>query len=184
MATQKNPFTPAFGSEPMFLAGRERIIEDIIGGLENGPGDPNRASILVGPRGSGKTVLLTRIAFEASKMRLKDFLLTQPKVAVLIDDGENFLGLCKAKLADMEKLMPKAIELGIVFITTTLPTKMKGFEAIVKILRDTQAGLVLGNPSDQAFVQMPIIRNYKATPEIGFWYKRGDVRKIKLPFMG
>jgi hypothetical protein len=64
----KNPFTPAFGSEPLFLAGREQIIDDILGGLENGPGDPNRASIFVGPRGSGKTVLLTKIALEASRV--------------------------------------------------------------------------------------------------------------------
>ena len=67
MLKHKNPFTPAFGSEPLFLAGREQIIEDILGGLANGPGDPNRASILVGPRGSGKTVLLTKIASEASQ---------------------------------------------------------------------------------------------------------------------
>ena len=68
MPNNKNPFTPIFGSEPLFLAGREQIIEDILGGLENGPGDPNRISILTGPRGSGKTVLLTIIANEASKI--------------------------------------------------------------------------------------------------------------------
>ena len=63
----KNPFTPAFGSEPYYMAGREQIIEDILNGLNNGPGDPNRACILIGPRGSGKTVLLSKIAFEASR---------------------------------------------------------------------------------------------------------------------
>ena len=63
-----NPFTPAFGSEPMVLAGRENILEDILGGLENGPGDPNRSTILIGPRGSGKTVLLTKVADEAAKI--------------------------------------------------------------------------------------------------------------------
>jgi len=68
MKNQKNPFTPAFGSEPLFLAGREKIIADILEGLENGPGDPNRASILIGTRGSGKTVLLTKIANEASRI--------------------------------------------------------------------------------------------------------------------
>jgi len=68
MKNHKNPFTPAFGSEPLFLAGREQIITDILEGLENGPGDPNRASILIGPRGSGKTVLLTKIANEASQI--------------------------------------------------------------------------------------------------------------------
>jgi hypothetical protein len=63
-----NPFTPTFGSEPLYLAGRERIVADFIEGLENAPGDPNRSTILVGPRGSGKTVLLVRIAEEAAQV--------------------------------------------------------------------------------------------------------------------
>jgi len=33
MLKHHNPFTPAFGSEPLFFAGRERIIEEILGGL-------------------------------------------------------------------------------------------------------------------------------------------------------
>jgi hypothetical protein len=60
-----NPFTPTFGSEPLILAGRARVIDDILEGLENGPGDPNRSTILIGPRGSGKTVLLVKIAEKA-----------------------------------------------------------------------------------------------------------------------
>jgi hypothetical protein len=62
----KNPFTPTFGSEPMLLAGREQFIEDVIGGLNNAPGDPNRTTVFTGSRGCGKTVLLARIASEAS----------------------------------------------------------------------------------------------------------------------
>jgi hypothetical protein len=61
-----NPFTPTFGSIPLHLAGRERLISDVLNGLNNGPGDPNRATIYIGARGSGKTVLLTKIAEEAS----------------------------------------------------------------------------------------------------------------------
>ena len=67
MPKAKNPFTPAFGSEPYILAGRDHITDGILGGLSSGLGDPNRASILIGPSGSGKTVLLTKIAFEASQ---------------------------------------------------------------------------------------------------------------------
>ena len=63
---RKNPFTPTFGSIPLQLAGRDGIISDILGGLDNGPGDPNRATVFVGARGSGKTVLLAKIAEEAS----------------------------------------------------------------------------------------------------------------------
>ena len=62
----KNPFTPTFGSIPPQLAGRDQTINDILRGLDNGPGDPNRATIYVGARGSGKTVLLAKIAEEAS----------------------------------------------------------------------------------------------------------------------
>ena len=62
----KNPFTPSFGSIPLQLAGRSRIIQDILDGLDNGPGDPYRATIFIGARGSGKTVLLAKIAEEAS----------------------------------------------------------------------------------------------------------------------
>ena len=63
-----NPFTPTFGSIPLQLAGRRNLIDDVIGGLQNGPGDPNRATIYVGARGSGKTVLLATIAEEALKL--------------------------------------------------------------------------------------------------------------------
>jgi hypothetical protein len=60
-----NPFTPVFGNEPPFLAGRTKLIDDVLNGLEHGPGDPNRVTIFTGPRGSGKTVLLAKIAADA-----------------------------------------------------------------------------------------------------------------------
>jgi len=65
MTEKVNPFTPSFGSVPPLFAGRKQIKEDILRGLKGGVGDPNRVSLLVGPRGSGKTALLTKIAREA-----------------------------------------------------------------------------------------------------------------------
>ena len=61
-----NPFTPAFGSMPYALAGRGELIDDVLEGLANQVGDPNRCTIFIGPRGSGKTVLLRAIARYAS----------------------------------------------------------------------------------------------------------------------
>jgi hypothetical protein len=61
-----NPFSPAFGSEPAYLAGREAIVADFLEGLAGGVGDPNRSTILIGPRGSGKTALINHIATAAS----------------------------------------------------------------------------------------------------------------------
>ena len=61
----RNPFTPTFGMVPPFMAGRERILEDMASAFEDGPGNPNLSSILIGARGTGKTALLSRIAEES-----------------------------------------------------------------------------------------------------------------------
>ena len=68
MVYQANPFTPTFGRQPYELAGRTELIDDVVYGLSNQPGDPNRATIFIGPRGSGKTVLLDTIAAIAEEM--------------------------------------------------------------------------------------------------------------------
>ncbi len=56
-----NPFKPTAGAEPPVLVGRERVIEDFRDGIEEGVGAPGRLMRITGPRGSGKTVLLTEL---------------------------------------------------------------------------------------------------------------------------
>jgi len=55
----KNPFTPGFGQVPPLLAGRDYLMNDIVSAFDAWPGDPNLATIFMGARGTGKTVLLT-----------------------------------------------------------------------------------------------------------------------------
>ncbi len=62
----KNPFTPMFGVTPPFMAGRTSLMREITQAFDNGYGDPNLSSVLIGPRGSGKTALLTLLSEEAS----------------------------------------------------------------------------------------------------------------------
>ena len=57
-----NPFTPSFGKVPPHIAGRDEIISDMTRAFEEGVGDPNLSTVLVGPRGSGKTALLLHLA--------------------------------------------------------------------------------------------------------------------------
>ena len=124
-------------------------------------------------------------AQQASGLRQREFIAAQPPILVLIDDIENFINLCKPKTREMEALIPKAMELGINFILTTLPNKMNTlYDNIVKILRDTQGGLALGSPADQSMFQIKMPRDFKPVPDIGFCYKRGDVRQVKLPWVG
>ena len=61
-----NPFTPTFGKVPPFAAGRDDILADMAYAFDNGSGDPNLSTVIVGPRGMGKTALLALIADEAS----------------------------------------------------------------------------------------------------------------------
>lgn len=56
-----NPFKPTAGAEPPVLIGRERVIDDFRDGIEEGVGAPGRLMRITGPRGSGKTALLTEL---------------------------------------------------------------------------------------------------------------------------
>lgn len=56
-----NPFKPTAGMTPPVLIGREGVLEDFSDGLLEGPGSPGRLMRITGPRGSGKTVLLTEL---------------------------------------------------------------------------------------------------------------------------
>ena len=58
-ATQpRNPFAPTFGAEPPLLAGRDDIFRDIADAWATGPTHPGYTALLIGRRGSGKTVAL------------------------------------------------------------------------------------------------------------------------------
>lgn len=60
-----NPFTPDFGQAPPVLAGREDLLSSVAAALGAGPGHRAFTSLLLGPRGVGKTTLLGRIEQEA-----------------------------------------------------------------------------------------------------------------------
>ncbi len=60
-------FVPAFGNRPRNLVGREDIIRVFEGGLQSPPGSRERAMLVLGQRGSGKTVLLLELAEMAQK---------------------------------------------------------------------------------------------------------------------
>lgn len=66
MEEARNPFTPAFGVVPPVMAGRQSILDAMRRAFDAGPGDPNLSTILIGARGTGKTVCMTCISQEAS----------------------------------------------------------------------------------------------------------------------
>lgn len=64
---QANPFTPAFGKVPPYMAGRELIIENMVQAFEIGGANPDLCTTFVGARGTGKTALLTYLGFCAQR---------------------------------------------------------------------------------------------------------------------
>lgn len=61
MAFPANPFKPTAGVMPPVLIGRDYVSLDFSEALEDGPGAPDRLMIITGPRGCGKTVMLTEL---------------------------------------------------------------------------------------------------------------------------
>ena len=56
-----NPFKPTAGAEPPRLVGRDGVIADFAEGIRSGVGSPGRLMRITGPRGSGKTALITEL---------------------------------------------------------------------------------------------------------------------------
>ena len=57
-------FSPAFGNRPQIFVGRRDTINDVMSGLKEMPGSKERAVLLLGQRGYGKTVLLLAFVFD------------------------------------------------------------------------------------------------------------------------
>ena len=105
----------------------------------------------------------------------------QPPVMVLIDDADNFVGLSMSRTMEMENLLPKATELGIGIMATSLMTRLRGFDGVTRFFREAQTSLLFGTVQDQNLFQFLPPRGYKPAQDTGIWYSRGDVSLAKLP---
>lgn len=63
-------FSPSFGNRPSQLVGRDQMLTALLDGLLTKPGSRERASLILGQRGSGKTVLLLELGDCARKRGL------------------------------------------------------------------------------------------------------------------
>ena len=66
--SEKIIFLPTFGNRPAELIGRDEVIEGFQKGLSQPIGHPNRATLLIGQRGMGKTALLLEFADIAERL--------------------------------------------------------------------------------------------------------------------
>lgn len=59
--SEQPPYTPGFGLSPPILAGRDEVLDEVMGALRSGPRHPQFVSALIGHRGVGKTSVLDAI---------------------------------------------------------------------------------------------------------------------------
>ncbi|MET0434108.1 MAG: ATP-binding protein [Cellulomonas sp.] len=72
---RRNPFRPTAGSTPPLLVGRDDVLQEFGDSLDDGPGSPARLALFTGPRGIGKTVMLSEVdglALERGWVRLAE----------------------------------------------------------------------------------------------------------------
>ena len=116
-------------------------------------------------------------------MRLRDYCKLFPMVPLLIDDADNFIDMCKGQKKEMETLLPEALEYGITIVATTVPNKLRGFDDLTKLFKESQSGIILGQPDDQSIFRIIAPRKYKPQNDAGFWYQRGSFKQIKIPLI-
>ena len=72
-----NVFSPAFGNKPRTLVGRDRDMQTLTDGLHALPGNKERARLIIGQRGLGKTVMMLELAEYA---RSNGYIVASPTV--------------------------------------------------------------------------------------------------------
>ena len=72
-----NIFSPSFGNKPRNLIGRSNEMRALLEGLSSPPGSKERARLIIGQRGMGKTVLLLELAEYAKE---HDYIVASPTV--------------------------------------------------------------------------------------------------------
>lgn len=91
----RNPFAPGAGSQPPELAGRDDIIENAGTAIGRSLlGKPSRSQILLGLRGTGKTVLLNRIERLATERGMQTSFIEAP-------EGRTLANLIYPKLSQI-----------------------------------------------------------------------------------
>ena len=98
-------FSPSFGNKPGKLIGRESDMKCLMEGISTRPGSKERARIIIGQRGLGKTVLLLELADYA---RENNYIVASPSVVAtgMLDriieklerDGERYFSSKTTKL--------------------------------------------------------------------------------------
>ena len=116
------------------------------------------------------------------ELKPKDFYSKLKDVYIIIDDCDNFIELLKnTKNSKAENIIITCLQLNISIIATTLTNKLRGFDQISKIFKESFNGIILGNPNEQSIFSIPHQRSDKFPLDQGLIFAKGSLIKIKIP---
>lgn len=147
-----SPFEPTFGASPPLLVGRDDQLDEFVSCLEAGGRGPARATLYVGLRGVGKTVMLNAVEDEARThgwLVIAEFtgpdMLTRlveerlPKAAQQLQNVEQYRSrITEASIAGLGSLTRQVTELH-----QPAPGLATQLDVITGALAETGTGLLL-----------------------------------------
>lgn len=134
---EDNVFSPSFGNRPAQLVGREEVIARFLEGLSEAPGSRSRSTVLLGQRGSGKTVLLWELADRAREL---GYVVATPTVATegmlervvekIQEDGLRFANDASAPRVSGASMSIMGFTVGLEFSREVQRTKSLSFRLV------------------------------------------------------
>lgn len=123
-------------------------------------------------------------SFAQQSLPPRQFYSTLPTICIVVDDTDNFIALLSAsKLANFETIIKDALSVGIVLICASLSSRMKGFDEITKLLKESTSGIILGLPVAQTIWQVSGLAGYKPKADTAVLYSKGEYIPIKVPLI-
>lgn len=164
-----NPFIPAFGELPGYLAGRQDALEQLRNAFESDMRSPQLCSLISGPRGSGKTTMLVQVAELAKEQGwLAVRVTTQPGMLEEIYDTTCNYAQHLAQI--QQRMRVKQISFGSLF---GIELEHEAFrelswrtriENVLKVLTEEDVGLLL--LVDEVTPQSPEMIQLAATYQV------------------
>lgn len=114
------------------------------------------------------------------KARAKEFYVSMEEACILVDNADTLVEKSSKMEKDVAEAVGDALDTGIGLVTTTVPGRLRGYDALTQMLREAQFGVVLGNPIEQSYFTVPVARGYQPAVDKGFLAARNRVVEIKL----
>ena len=102
-------------------------------------------------------------------------------IVICIDEIPRFISFFEANENEMTEVLKTAVDMNTIIFATTAGNQINGFGTLSKFFKDTNSGIALGDPSDQAYLMPGIRGDY--SQDTGYLYSNGTVSKIKIPLV-